>query len=226
MQRAVRVVLILILVGIVTTVLYAGWKKNGPNQFEAAFSPGGNVALDLSAGGYTIRGTAENRIQVIIDSQEDRDVQCRMNVTGNRAKVEIDGPSNNFHATILVPQRTDLDVDQTVGELRVDNVEGNKRLALHIGQLHVELPASDPQPTFDGSIIIGDLHVNPWNINKGGFCRDFYTRSSGPYSIKARVDIGQLDVENAPKPGVDSHAQKSDDTDRDVSDEDSEDKTE
>jgi hypothetical protein len=226
MRQAVRILMILILVGIVALIIYEGWKKNGPNQFEAAFNPGGKVSLDLAAGGYTIKGTTENEIRVEIDSHEDREVHCRMNVSGNHAKVEIEGPSNNFRVSIYVPQRTDLEVDQTIGDLMIYNVEGNKNLGLNIGQIQVEVPATDPQPTFDGSIIIGDLRASPWHVEKGGFFRDFYTHSSGPYKIKAHVDIGDLEVIDINPKAADSHTQKSEDADDNVSDQDSEDHTE
>lgn len=226
-MRAVRVVLIVILVGIVAEILYAGWKKGGPNQFEAAFSPGGRISLDLSAGGYYIRGTSENKIRVELDSGEARDVRCHVNVDGTHAKVQLEGPSNNFHATIYIPQRSDLVVDQTIGDLMVSNVEGNKELGLNIGQLQVEVPVNAPLPNFDGSVIIGDISAHNWHVDKGGFFRGFISRSSGPYSIKAHVDIGDLEVIDvnpaaSPKAG-ESHSQKSEDADDDVSDENTKD---
>ncbi|HVZ18472.1 MAG TPA: hypothetical protein VG897_15235 [Terriglobales bacterium] len=225
MRQAVRIILIVILIGIVGFILYQGWERPGSNQFEAAFNPGGKVTLDLSAGGYTIQGTTNNKIRVEIDSHENREVQCRMNVSGSDAKIAIDGPSNNFKATIYVPQRTDLNVDQTIGELIVSNVEGNKHLGLNIGRIQVEVPNTDAQPEFNGSVIIGDLQANAWGIEKGGFFRSYSTHSSSPYWIKAHVDIGDLEVDAQPTLG-DSHAQQSSDTDKDVSDKDSDDDTE
>jgi len=225
-MRAVRVLLIVILVCIVTVIVYAGWKKSGPNQTEAPFNPGGKISLDLSAGGYNIRGTAENKIRVELNSGNTREVRCRMRVNGSNAKVEIEGPSNNFHATIYIPQRSDLTVDQTIGDLVVSNVEGNKNLGLSIGQMQVEVPSNAPLPSFDGTIIIGDLRAGNWHVEKGGFFRGFNTQSSSPYSIKAHVDIGDLEVIDVSPKAVDSHAQKSEDADDDVSDKDSQDDSE
>ena len=226
-MRAMRVVSIVfsvvIVAGVVAIILYAGWKKNWPNQFETAFNSGGDISLDLSAGGYTIKGTAENQIRVEPDANETRHVRCQMLVAGSKAKVEVEGPSGNFHATIYVPQRSELHVDQTIGDMVVTNVEGDKNLDLGIGRLQVEVPADEPLPTFDGSVVLGSLCANNWHVQKGGFFRDFYSRSSGGYSLSAHVDIGDLETtEASPKVG-DSHSQKSQDAGQDVSDQDSED---
>jgi len=222
-MRVVRVLMILILVGIVGVILFAGWNRGGPNQMEAAFGSGGKVALDLSAGGYDIRGTQENKIRVELPLGETRNVICRMNVSGNHGKVQIDGPSNNFRATIYIPQKSNLEVNQTIGDLYVSNVEGNKNLQLNIGHIRVEVPSSGPQPSFDGSIIIGALRASSWRVEKGGFFRNFNMHSSSsPYAIKAHVDIGDLEVRDAGAQVGESHAQKSANADHDVSDKDSE----
>jgi hypothetical protein len=218
MHKAVRLLLILILVGILGVILYTGWDRKGPNQFEAAFNPGGKVTLDLGVGGYHIQGTNENKIWVDVESYDRSEVRCQMEVSGTSAKVRLEGPSNNFHATIYVPQRTDLSVDQSIGDLVVSNIEGNKKLGLGIGQMQIEVPSDAPRPSFDGSIIIGDLQASAWNVNKGGFFRGYYSGASGPYSIRAHVDIGELEIVDIGQ----SHSQKSENADDDVTDEDSE----
>ena len=116
-MRTMRISSVLILLGAFGLILYAGWHRRSPNQMDVAFNSGGKVALDLSAGGYTVRGTTENRVRVEVDPSDARNVQCRINVSGSNAKVELEGPSQNFHATIYVPQRSDLQVDQTIGDL-------------------------------------------------------------------------------------------------------------
>lgn len=223
-MRYVRILMILILVGILGVIVYAGWNRSGPNQMEAAFNAGGRVSLELSAGGYEIKGTPESQIRVELDSGDKRDAACHIDVSGNHAKVRIDGPSNNFRATVYIPQKSDLDVDQTIGDLVVTNVEGNKNLGLNIGQIQLEVPIGTPQPSFEGSIIIGDLRAGPWSVEKGGFFRDFTMHSSSsPYSIKAHVDIGDLEVRNSSVKVGESHAQKPGNTDDDMSDKNSED---
>jgi hypothetical protein len=220
-MRVVRSLAVILLVVVFGVILYAGWQRHGANRTDIAFVSGGKVELDLSAGGYTIKGSPENRIRVEVDPHEARDVRCQMSSSGNRAKVRIEGPSNNFRATIYVPQRSDLQVDQTVGDLRVENIEGNKRLSLNVGQMQVDVPSSTPAPSFEGSITIGDLAATAWHVEKGGFFRDFTSYSSGPYRISAHVDIGRLEVADFSGQSAVSHAGQTSDADEDVPEQDS-----
>jgi hypothetical protein len=214
-MRVVRVLAIVLLIGIVGLVLYRGWNRHTPNQFEAALAPGGRVALDLSAGGYRIEGTNENRVRVEIDPNEEREVQCHVTVNGSNAKVQIEGPSNHFRATVYVPQRSDLAVDQTIGDMNISGVEGNKTLALGIGRIHVELPAGTA-PNFDGSVIIGSVRSDALHLGKGGFFRSLESRSTGP-RLTAHVDIGDLEIADYSQP-TQTH-----ETDKSVPDKDSDD---
>jgi phage baseplate assembly protein gpV len=193
-MRVVRILSLAGLVAIFGLVLYLGWERHGPNQTEVTFSAGGKIVVDLSAGDYTVRGTTENKIWLEIASNETQSVHCEMNVSGNHAKVRVNGPSTNFHATIYVPQRSDLEIEQTIGDLRIEDVEGNKQLGLNVGQMQIHVPSTTPLPSFDGSITIGDLRADSWHVEKGGFFRDFSMHTSAPYFIKAHVDIGDLEV--------------------------------
>jgi hypothetical protein len=220
-MKAARIASVVFLVGVFVLVLYAGWERHQPDQFEAAFSPGGHIALQLSAGGYLIKGTADNVIRVAPDMTRGQ-VHCRMTVSGNQAKISVDGPQNNFKATIYVPQRSDLTVDQTIGDLEISGVKGNQNLSVAIGRIQVEVPDSAPRPGFDGSVMMGSLRANAWNVNKGGFFRSFYAGANGsPYTIKANIDIGDLETSSfVPSVGT-LHSQQSGQTDEDVPDQDS-----
>jgi len=222
-MKAARVASVVFLVGVFALVLYAGWEKRGPNQFEAPFNPGGKIVLDLSAGGYRIKGTAENVIRVAPDENR-AEIHCRMSVIGGNAKVSVDGPSDNFKATIYVPQRSNITVDQTLGDMEVSGVHGNENLSLAIGRIEVEVPDSDSTPTFDGSVMLGGLRATNWHVEKGGFFRSFYADSNGsPYRINASVSIGDLETSSfVPSVGV-SHPKQSGDTDEDMPDQDSQD---
>src|SRR5579884_3656901 len=192
-MRAFRILLLISLVVVAATILYAGLQRRGPNRFEAPVSPGSKVALDLSAGGYQVRGTSEDKVRVQIDSGEADEVHCHITPSGAKTKVELDGPNNNFHAIIYVPQRSDLEVNQTIGDLVISNVEGNKNLALGIGRMELQLPSATTH-SFDGTVLLGSLRADTWHVEKGGFFRGYQTRSSGAYAINAHVDIGDLEV--------------------------------
>ncbi len=222
-MKSSRIVSVVFLVVVFALLVYAGWERHRPDQFEANFNPGGTIKLELSAGGYRIKGTTDNVIRVSPDTGRG-EVHCQMSVSGANAKISVDGPTDHFTATIYVPQRSDISVDQTIGDMEISGVQGNENLSLAIGRIQVEVPDSASVPTFDGSVLLGGLRASNWHVDKGGFFRSFYSGANGsPYTIHANVDIGDLETSSfVPSVGT-LHPQKSGDTDEDVSDQDSED---
>jgi hypothetical protein len=115
---------------------------------------------------------------------------------GTTAKVSLDGPNDNFHATIYVPQKSNISASQTIGDLRVVNVEGNKDLGLNIGNLRVEVPDPAQVKSVDASVRLGDLHAAAWHEGHGGFFPSFHAKGAGSHSINASVDIGHIELSN------------------------------
>jgi hypothetical protein len=195
-MRARRIVTIVFIVVVCAAVLYAGWGKPGPNSFVAAFQPGGEVVMDFSVGGFTIRGSAENMVRVEVNQADLPSVHSQVSVNGSKAKVKLEGPSHNFHATIYVPQNSNLRVSQTIGELQIDGVEGDKHLDLNIGEIRVPAPGPDAMKTVDVAVKIGEVHAQAWHRGHGGFFPSFHFSGKGQHSVSALVDIGQVELTN------------------------------
>ena len=109
-MRNRKILMVVFGVVVFSTILFLGWRRHGPNSFEAAFQPGGNVKLDLSIGGFTIQGTNENQVRVEVSEADVPYVHSEVSVMGTTAKVSLDGPHDNFHATIYVPQKSNISV--------------------------------------------------------------------------------------------------------------------
>ena len=196
MKRRGLIAIVLFVFVVVGVIIVAGARRvNAPNTFQAAFPPGGQVSMDLTAGGYEVRGTSDSQIKVECNSFDLSEVHSDINVSGASARVQVSGPSNDFRAVIYVPQRTDLDVNQSVGELRVRNVEGNKDVDLGIGNLSIEIPRKEDYRSVETSVSIGDNSASPWHIGKGGFLRTIYTSGQGKYKLSAHVSIGKVSLE-------------------------------
>jgi hypothetical protein len=190
-----RILVVVFVVVVVAVVLFLGWRRSGPNTFQASLQPGGTVDLDLGIGGYEIRGASENQIRVEIDPDELGSARSEIRVNGNRATVRVDGQPNNFHAVIFVPQQTHLNAHQTIGQLRVVNVEGDKYLGLNIGQIQVDVPESDKIKSVDAAVTIGSVRAGPWRTAKGGFFRSFRAGGHGNYTVNAHLDIGDIEID-------------------------------
>ncbi len=189
-----RVVAIVFGVVVCAVVLLLGWSRQGPNTYQAAFQPGGTVDLDLSVGGYEIRGTGDNQVRVEIDPYDLGTAHSEVHVNGNKATVRLDGPTDNFHAVIYVPQQTNLKAIQTIGELRIVNVEGDKDVGLNIGHIRIDMPGTEKIKSVDAAVSIGNVRAGPWRIGKGGFFRSFRAGGQGSYRVNARLDIGDIEL--------------------------------
>jgi hypothetical protein len=195
-MRRRNLVLIAFSVLAFAVILYLGWRRDGAKNFEAAFQPGGSIDADLAVGGYTIRGTPDNVIRVEVDPDVIEAVHSEVKVDGNKAKVVLDGPSHDFHATIYIPQHSNLDVHQSIGELHVLNVQGDRSLRLNIGRIQVEVPDPAQMRSVEASVRIGEVHASAWRQGHGGFFPSFRIRGQGSYSVNASLDIGQIELSN------------------------------
>jgi hypothetical protein len=175
------------------------------SSLERDFASNGKISMDLSAGEYRIAGTPNNKIRMVWsvrDQDRLRDVEARADIRGTEARIVTDGPSNNFKVTIEVPQRADLYIRLTAGELRLDRVEGNKDVELHAGEMRIDVNRADDYHSVDASIWAGEIHADPFNVRKEGLFRSFDWKGKGPYRLHARLKAGEvwLSQKTAEKP--------------------------
>ena len=165
------------------------------SSLERDFVSNGKISMDLSAGEYRITGSPDNKIRLAWSVRgEDRlsDVDARADIRGTEARIVTDGPMNNFKVTIQVPQRTDLYIRLTAGELRLDRVEGSKDIELHAGEMRIDVNRAEDYHSVDASIWAGEIHADPFNVRKEGLFRSFDWKGHGPYRLHARLKAGEV----------------------------------
>jgi hypothetical protein len=170
-------------------------ERRASDFLERAFPANGRVAMDLSAGEYRIVGRAENRIRLdwsVRDADQLRRVVARADVHGKNATITTDGPKNHFRVNIQVPARADLYVRLTAGELKVENIDGNKDIESHAGELDIDVGRPDEYHHVEASIWAGELHAAPYRVSKEGLFRSFDWKGHGPYRLHARLKAGEL----------------------------------
>ena len=162
---------------------------------ERPFPTNGRITMDLSAGEYRISGSPDNRIRLqwsVRDPGQLSKVKARADVNGSRAAITTDGPSNHFKVGIQVPSRADLYIRLTAGELVVKDVEGNKDIELHAGELDIDVGRADDYNRVDASVWAGELHAAPYRIAKEGLFRSFDWLGKGPYRLHAKLKAGEI----------------------------------
>jgi len=137
------------------------------------------------------------RISCKVDDQDDaQDVHINFEQTGDFARLLIHGgPSNNVRIRIEVPRRTDLKLRVPAGEVRVDQVSGDKDIALSAGEIQVSNVNASEYHSVSASVDVGAVSASAFGVGKGGFFRNF-TRDSpgGLYRLRAHLISGNVQL--------------------------------
>lgn len=165
-------------------------------SLEQPFAANGRISMDLSAGEYRITGSPDSRIRLdwsVRDRDKLADVRARADVRGQDAAISTDGPDNGgFKVAIAVPTRADLYVRLTAGELTIEGIEGNKDVALHAGEVRIDVGRPQDYRIVDASLWAGDLDASAFGVNKGGLFRSFDRGGNGRYRLKVHLKAGEI----------------------------------
>jgi hypothetical protein len=163
---------------------------------ERAFVQGGQVFMDLSAGGYIIEGTDDSKIRVTWKTRDPNDmddVEVNVGVEGKAARIDTDGPGNNFHVTIQIPKRADLTIRLSAGEVSVRNVEGSKDVSAWAGELKIGVGRAADYRSADASVTAGEIDASAFKAKKEGLFRSFTTtQGGGKYDLRVRLTAGKV----------------------------------
>ena len=166
-------------------------------SFEANLEPGSRLSMHLRSGEITITGTSAPKIVVSceIDGARSRgEVEVRFMAADKTADLKVSGgPIDKFRLHIRVPSQTNLLVRSTAGEVKIENVTGDKDASLTAGALTIAVGSPADYSRAEASVHLGGLEAPPWDIEKGGLFRSFKrTSSSGKYYLNAHVGAGDL----------------------------------
>jgi hypothetical protein len=164
------------------------------DSLERPFPANGQIRMDLSAGEYHVSGSKLNRVRLqwrVRNPEELSQVRAKADVRGREASIMTDGPEH-FKVDVEVPARTDLHIRLTAGELRVDNVEGNKDIGLHAGELNIDVVRPEDYSRVSASVWAGEIHAAPFQLSKEGLFREVDWTGKGPYRLQAKLKAGEV----------------------------------
>jgi hypothetical protein len=163
---------------------------------ERAFDKGGHVRLELTAAEYRIDGSRDEKVRVSWYSNKPgvtERVRVDVNVRGHEATVRTSAPKNgNLRFAIDLPDRCDLDVDLSAGDISVRGIEGSKTLDMWAGDATIDVGRADLYRHVEASVLFGDISAPPFNVSKEGIFRSFSWSGAGKYTVKAHLFAGDL----------------------------------
>jgi hypothetical protein len=121
------------------------WDYEETHSEVRDFAAGGMIHVRLSVGDVRIlRGDSDKiRLHYTVKSRREsrvKDAHVDFEVRGSDANIEFHAPTGGntqFDVELEVPQNTTLDVHDKVGDLTVENIDGDKDLELGVGDIRI-----------------------------------------------------------------------------------------
>jgi hypothetical protein len=178
------------------------WDYEETHSDSRDFAAGGFVHVRLSVGDMHIRRGDTNKIALryTVKSSRERNVKeatVNFDVHGSDATIEFHAPSGGntqFDVELEVPQNTNLDVHEKVGDVTVDNVEGDKDLSLGVGDIRVT-KGHAAYRMVNASAGIGDVDGDGYGETSGWLGKTLKYHGEGKYELRAHVGVGDVHLE-------------------------------
>jgi hypothetical protein len=175
-------------------------REQGKRDFVADFANGGSLDLQIRSGDVTVRGSDQNKVVVRFDGRTDqelKDVKVHFTASGNSGKLRITGgPRNNFRIRVEIPNKSDLRLRVTAGDVSVENLTGDKDVEMWAGDLTMAVGNPSDYGKVDASVRAGDLDMGPFGVSKSGLFRSYQVTGSGTHRLHVHVTAGDVELKN------------------------------
>jgi hypothetical protein len=183
------------LAGIAQTETACGQTLDAPLRSRAV------LTIDSRPAGLEIVGTDQDAIHLSCtagDVENASDIRIRLSGNQDDGKLTITGgrlKNGNFQIRIEVPRKTSLKVTMAAGEVKVEEVAGDKDIDLYAGQISISSTRPWDYRSVDLSVDIGSVKAPAYSADKGGFFPSFTKKSvDGEYGLHAHVITGEIDL--------------------------------
>ena len=159
------------------------------------------LIIDSRPAGLEIVGTDQEAIHLsctVRDAENARDIRIRLSGNQDDSKLTITGGSlknTNLQIRIEVPRKTSLRVQMSAGEVKVEEIAGDKDIDLYAGQISISSARPWDYRSVDLSVDIGEVKAPAYGEDKGGFFRAVTKQNvDGEYGLHAHVITGEIDL--------------------------------
>jgi len=169
------------------------------HPFSAEFASGGKLRLHVQSGDVRVIGVDEDRVSVELSGKnapEARKLKVRLDRKGSEGELHVSGgPHKELTITVRIPKNTDLYARIPFGEVRIEEVTGNKDVSLHAGELTLAVGNPSDYARVDASVLSGEVDADAFHEMHGGLFRSFHRTGTGQYRLYAHVGAGQLTLQ-------------------------------
>jgi hypothetical protein len=178
------------------------WKYEETRHDARDFVSGGSIHVRMTVGDLHIRRGDSNqiRLEYTVKSKRESNVKkatVEFDIHGKDANIEFHAPSGgntNFDVELEVPENSNLDVHEKVGDLTVENIEGDKDLSLGVGDIRIATGHSGYR-FVHASAGIGDVSGAGYGETSGWLGKTLKYHGDGKYELRAHVGVGDINLE-------------------------------
>ena len=178
------------------------WKYEETHSDARDFVSGGYLHVRFSVGDIHVKRGDSNQIKLEYTIKSRRESNLKeshvdFNVNGNNATIEFHSPmsgNTNFDVVLEVPQNTNLDVHQKVGDMTIDNIDGDKDVSLGVGDIHIATEHTGYR-LVRADTGIGDVDSDGYGETSGWLGKNLRYRGDGKYELRAHVGVGDIKLE-------------------------------
>jgi hypothetical protein len=178
------------------------WNYEETHSDARDFVSGGMLHVHLGVGDVHVKRGDGNKIHLTytIKSRRERNVKdasVDFDVRGNDAVLEFHAPSGDntsFDVELEVPASTNLDVHAKVGDLTVENIDGDKDVELGVGDIRVATGPAGYR-LVQASTGIGDVHGDGYGETSGWLGKSLKYHGEGKYELRAHVGVGDIHLD-------------------------------
>ncbi len=192
-----RVLIVSLFVGLLGAAPFCAandWKFEETHRDARDFVAGGHLHVRMGVGDMHIKRGNTNQIKVeyTVKSARERNVKeakMEFDVHGSDATIEFHAPlggNTEFDVELEVPPNTNIDAHAKVGDLTIDNIEGDKDLELGVGDVRIA-DGHAGYRTIHASTGIGDVHGDGYGETSGWLGKT--------YELRAHVGVGDIHLE-------------------------------
>jgi len=201
-RRAVLGLFSLALLSAVPFAFADDWKYEETHRDARDFVSGGYVHVRMSVGDMHIKRGDSTKIKLEYTAKSHREKNVKnatleFEIKGNDATIEFHAPSGGntqFDVELEVPQNTNIDVHEKVGDLTVDNIEGDKDLSLGVGDIRIA-DGHAGYKLVHASTGIGDVNSDGYGETSGWLGKTLKYHGEGKYELRAHVGVGDIKLE-------------------------------
>lgn len=169
-------------------------KGSCAGPFEVGLEAGRHLTMHLRAGDVEIAGTPKPGLRVTCTSDAGEAGNIRISFAAGDLRT-YGGPDRNTRFRIEVPDKTNLVVRMTAGDMRVNGITGDKDIELRAGDLTIGIAHPEQYRVADGSVMAGNLNAAAFGIAKDGLFRRFRKENAnGQYRLHVELLAGDLSL--------------------------------